>query len=104
MVPAGKQADGCSFLGLARAIADLASRARAKKLVPDEVSGSTFTLTNSGIFGEEFGTPIINQPDSAIMAIGGLKKEAVVLTDAEGNDTIAIRPMEHFCQIGRAHA
>ena len=97
IVPVVKQAEDRSFLGLARAIADLASRARAKKLVPDEVSGSTFTLTNSGIFGEEFGTPIINQPDSAIMAIGGLKKEAVVLTDAEGNDTIAIRPMQHFC-------
>jgi hypothetical protein len=60
-------------------------------------SGSTFTLTNSGIFGEEFGTPIINQPESAILAIGGLRKEPVVLTDAEGNDTIAIRSMQYFC-------
>jgi pyruvate dehydrogenase E2 component (dihydrolipoamide acetyltransferase) len=97
IVPVVKQAEERSFLGLARAIADLAERARAKKLKPDEVSGSTFTLTNSGIFGEEFGTPIINQPDSAIMAIGALKKEPVVLTDAEGNDTIAIRSMQHFC-------
>jgi len=97
IVPVIKQAEELSFLGLARAVADLAERARGKKLKPDEVTGSTFTLTNSGIFGEEFGTPIINQPDSAIMAIGGLKKEAVVMTDAEGNDTIAIRSMQHFC-------
>ncbi|HET7104915.1 MAG TPA: dihydrolipoamide acetyltransferase family protein, partial [Terracidiphilus sp.] len=75
IVPVIKQAEERNFLGLARAIADLAERARGKRLKPDEVSGSTFTLTNSGIFGEEFGTPIINQPDSAILAIGGLKKE-----------------------------
>jgi 2-oxoglutarate dehydrogenase E2 component (dihydrolipoamide succinyltransferase) len=92
-----KEAEERSFLGLARAIADLAERARGKKLMPDEVSGSTFTLSNSGIFGDEFGTPIINQPESAILAIGGLKKEAMVLTDAEGNDAIAIRSMQHFC-------
>ena len=97
IVPVVKQAEERSFLGLARAIADLAERARGKKLKPDEASGSTFTLTNSGIFGDEFGTPIINQPESAILAIGGLKKEAVVLTDAEGNDTIGIRSMQHFC-------
>jgi 2-oxoglutarate dehydrogenase E2 component (dihydrolipoamide succinyltransferase) len=97
IVPVIKQAEERSFLGLARAIADLAERARSKKLMPDEVGGSTFTLTNSGIFGDEFSTPIINQPDSAILAISGLKKEAVVLTDAEGNDAIAIRSMEHFC-------
>jgi pyruvate dehydrogenase E2 component (dihydrolipoamide acetyltransferase) len=97
IVPVIKQAEERSFLGLARAVADLAERARSKKLKPEEVSGSTFTLTNSGIFGEEFGTPIINQPDSAILAIGGLKKEAVVITDADGNDTIAIRSMQHFC-------
>jgi len=97
IVPVVKQAEGLSFLGLARAIADLAERARTKKLKPDEASGSTFTLTNSGIFGDEFSTPIINQPESAILGISGLKKEAVVRTDAEGNDTIAIRSMEHFC-------
>jgi len=97
IVPVVKQAEELSFLGLARAIADLAERARTKKLKPDEASGSTFTLTNSGIFGEEFGTPIINQPESAILAIGALKKEPVVLTDAEGNDTIGIRSMQHFC-------
>jgi 2-oxoglutarate dehydrogenase E2 component (dihydrolipoamide succinyltransferase) len=97
IVPVIKQAEERSFLGLARAVADLAERARAKKLKPDEASGSTFTLTNSGIFGEEFGTPIINQPDSAILAIGGLKKEPIVVTDAEGNDTIAIRWTQNFC-------
>jgi pyruvate dehydrogenase E2 component (dihydrolipoamide acetyltransferase) len=97
IVPVVKQAETQSFVELARAIADLAGRARTKKLKPDEASGSTFTLTNSGIFGEEFGTPIINQPESAILAIGGLKKEAVVLTDAEGNDTIAIRSIQHIC-------
>jgi 2-oxoglutarate dehydrogenase E2 component (dihydrolipoamide succinyltransferase) len=97
IVPVIKQAEGLSFLGLARAIADLASRARSKKLLPDEVQGGTFTLTNSGVFGGEYGTPIINQPESAILAIGGLRKEPVVLTDAEGNDTIAIRSVQYFC-------
>ncbi|HTH43376.1 MAG TPA: 2-oxo acid dehydrogenase subunit E2, partial [Terracidiphilus sp.] len=81
----------------ARTIADLAMRARSKKLMPDETSGSTFTLTNSGAFGGEFGMPIINQPESAILAIGGLRKEAAVLTDAEGNDTIAIRSTQYYC-------
>ncbi len=96
IVPVVRQAEQRSFLDLARTIADLAGRARAKKLSPNEVGGSTFTLTNSGIFGDEFSTPIINQPDSAILCISGLKKEPVVLTDAEGNDTIAIRSMQHF--------
>jgi 2-oxoglutarate dehydrogenase E2 component (dihydrolipoamide succinyltransferase) len=97
IVPVIKQAEDRSFLGLARAIVDLADRARTKKLLPDEAFGSTFTLTNSGVFGGEFGTPVINQPESAILAIGGLQKEPIVLTDAEGNDTIAIRSMQHFC-------
>jgi pyruvate dehydrogenase E2 component (dihydrolipoamide acetyltransferase) len=97
IVPVVKRAEERNFLGIARAIVDLAERARAKRLKPDEASGSTFTLTNSGIFGEEFGTPIINQPESAILAIGGLKKEPAIVTDAEGNDTIAIRSVQHFC-------
>lgn len=97
IVPVIKQAEERNFLGLARAIADLAERARGKRLKPDEASGSTFTLTNSGIFGEEFGTPIINQPDSAILAIGGLKKEPAVLTDGQGNDSIAVRSIQYFC-------
>ena len=97
IVPVIKQAEERSFLGLARAIADLAARARTKKLLPDEATGSTFTLTNSGVFGGEFGTPIINQPESAILAIGGLRKEPAVVTDAEGNDSIAIRLVQYFC-------
>jgi 2-oxoglutarate dehydrogenase E2 component (dihydrolipoamide succinyltransferase) len=92
-----KQAEERSFLGLARAIADLAARARTKKLLPDEVQDSTFTLTNSGIFGDELSTPIINQPNAAILGVSGLKKEPVVLTDDEGNDSIAVRSMQHFC-------
>ncbi len=97
IVPVIRQAEERSFLELARGVVDLAERARSKKLKPEEVGGSTFTLTNSGVFGDEFGTPVINQPESAILAIGGLKKEAVVLTDAESNDTIGIRSMQHYC-------
>jgi pyruvate dehydrogenase E2 component (dihydrolipoamide acetyltransferase) len=91
IVPVVKQAEERSFLGIARAIADLAARARGKKLKPDEASGSTFTITNPGIFGEQFGTPVINQPESAILGVGGMFKEPTVLTDPEGNDAIAIR-------------
>jgi 2-oxoglutarate dehydrogenase E2 component (dihydrolipoamide succinyltransferase) len=97
IVPVVKQAETLSFVALARSMADLAERARSKKLKPEEASGSTFTLTNSGVFGGEFGTPIINQPESAILAIGGLKKEAVVMSDADGNDAIAIRGMQSYC-------
>ena len=97
IVPVVRESEGRDFVALAKAINDLAGRARAKKLMPDEVVGSTFTLTNAGAFGGEYGTPIINQPESAILAIGGLRKEPVVLTDAEGNDTIAIRSMQYFC-------
>jgi pyruvate dehydrogenase E2 component (dihydrolipoamide acetyltransferase) len=102
IVPVVMRAEELSFLGLARAIADLGARARTKKLKPEEASGSTFTLTNSGVFGGEFGTPILNQPEAAILAIGGLHKEPTVLTDAEGNDTIAIRSVQQFC-IGFDH-
>ncbi|HVC89289.1 MAG TPA: 2-oxoglutarate dehydrogenase, E2 component, dihydrolipoamide succinyltransferase [Acidobacteriaceae bacterium] len=91
IVPVIKQAEDRSFLGLARGIADLAARARAKKLKPDEVSGGTFTITNPGIFGEQFGTPVINQPETAILGVGGLFKEPTVVTDADGNDSIAVR-------------
>jgi pyruvate dehydrogenase E2 component (dihydrolipoamide acetyltransferase) len=96
IVPVIKQTEEKNFLGIARAIVDVADRARNKKLAPDEVSGGTFTLTNSGIFGEQFGTPIIAQPQSAILGIGGLNKEAVVLTDKDGQDTIAIRSIQRF--------
>jgi pyruvate dehydrogenase E2 component (dihydrolipoamide acetyltransferase) len=97
IVPVIRQAENASFAALAGTIADLALRARTKKLSPDEVGGSTFTLTNAGAFGGEFGMPIINQPESAILAIGGLRKEPAVLTDADGNDSIAIRSMQYFC-------
>jgi len=97
IVPVIRRAEQRSFAEIARLIADLALRARSKKLSPDETGGSTFTLTNAGALGGEFGLPIINQPESAILAVGGLRKEPAVLTDAEGNDTIAIRSMQYFC-------
>ena len=96
IVPVIKQCEEKNFLGVGRAIVDLAERARSKKLAPDEVSGGTFTITNAGIFGEQFGTPIINQPQAAILGVGGLNKEAVVITDADGQDTIAIRSIQRF--------
>ncbi|HXS12852.1 MAG TPA: 2-oxoglutarate dehydrogenase, E2 component, dihydrolipoamide succinyltransferase [Acidobacteriaceae bacterium] len=96
IVPVIKQAEEKSFLGIARSIVDLADRARSKKLAPDDVAGGTFTLTNSGIFGEQFGTPIIAQPQSAILGIGGLNKEPMVLTDKDGNDSIAVRSIQRF--------
>jgi pyruvate dehydrogenase E2 component (dihydrolipoamide acetyltransferase) len=96
IVPVLKQTEEKNFLGIARGIVDVADRARNKKLAPDEISGGTFTLTNSGIFGEQFGTPIINQPQSAILGIGGLNKEAEVITDKDGNDSIAIRSIQRF--------
>jgi pyruvate dehydrogenase E2 component (dihydrolipoamide acetyltransferase) len=97
IVPTVREAEKRDFVSIAKTINDLAGRARTKKLLPDEVGGSTFTLTNPGIFGDEFGMPIINQPEAAILAIGALKKEPVVLTDSEGNDTIAIRSMQYYC-------
>jgi pyruvate dehydrogenase E2 component (dihydrolipoamide acetyltransferase) len=96
IVPVIKQAEDKSFLGIARAIADLAERARGKKLKPDEVGSGTFTITNPGIFGEQFGTPIINQPESAILGVGGLYKEPAVVTAEDGTDSIAIRHFLHL--------
>ncbi len=96
IVPVLKQCEEKNFLGVGRSIVDLAERARSKKLAPDEVSGGTFTITNAGIFGEQFGTPIINQPQAAILGVGGLNKEAEVLTDKDGNDSIAIRSIQRF--------
>jgi len=91
IVPVIKHADDKSLLGLARAVNDVASRAREKKLQPDELTGATFTLTNHGVFGSLFGTPIISQPQSAIMGMGAIQKRAVVI-----NDAIAIRPMMYL--------
>ncbi|WP_263411097.1 2-oxoglutarate dehydrogenase, E2 component, dihydrolipoamide succinyltransferase [Terriglobus tenax] len=96
IVPVIKQCEEKNFLGIARGIVDIAARARGKKLGADEISGGTFTITNPGMFGEQFGTPIINQPQSAILGCGGMFKEPLVLTDAEGNDTIAIRTVQRF--------
>jgi 2-oxoglutarate dehydrogenase E2 component (dihydrolipoamide succinyltransferase) len=91
IVPVIKQADEKNLLGLSRAVADLAARARAKQLKPDEVSGGTFTITNPGVFGALFGMPIINQPQVAILGIGNIEKRPVVIDDA-----IGIRPMAYL--------
>ena len=92
IVPVVKNADEKNVLGLARVINDLGERARTKKLSPDDVQGGTFTITNPGIYGGLFGTPIINQPQVAILGVGGVKKRPVVIESKEG-DSIAIRSM-----------
>lgn len=91
IVPIVKNSEELSFLGLQRAITDLADRARGKKLKPDDVQGGTFTITNPGSYGQMFGLPIIMQPQVAIMGVGSIKKMPVVLTDENGVDSIAIR-------------
>ena len=96
IVPVLKNAGDLNFLGLQRGIADLGERARGKKLKPEDVEGSTFTITNPGQFGAVFGLPIINQPNVAIMGVGGIIKAPVVVTDQNGNDSIAIRPLVHL--------
>jgi pyruvate dehydrogenase E2 component (dihydrolipoamide acetyltransferase) len=96
IVPVLKNAGDLNFLGLQRGITDLGERARSKKLKPDDVDGSTFTVTNPGQFGAVFGLPIINQPNSAIMGVGGITKQPLVVTDKEGNDSIAIRSVVHL--------
>ena len=92
IVPVVKNADEKNVLGLAKVINDLGERARTKRLSPDDVQGGTFTITNPGIFGGLFGTPIINQPQVAILGVGGVKKRPVVVETDEG-DFIAIRSM-----------
>jgi len=96
IVPVVKRADDLSISGLARAANDLADRARTKQLKPDEVAGGTFTITNPGVFGGLFGTPIINQPQVAILGVGKIEKRAKVLTTPDGEDYIAIRHMAYF--------
>ena len=96
IVPVIKKADSLSLSGLAQTANDLADRARTKKLMPDEVSGGTFTITNPGVFGGLFGTPIINQPQVAILCVGTIEKRSKVITTAEGDDVIAIRSMAYF--------
>ena len=102
IVPVVKSAEERSFVGLQKAITDLGERARSKKLKPDEVQGGTFTITNPGVFGAKFGLPIINQPQVAIMGVGGIIKKPVVVTDKDGADSIAIRSMMHL-SIGYDH-
>jgi 2-oxoglutarate dehydrogenase E2 component (dihydrolipoamide succinyltransferase) len=96
IVPVIKGADGLSLLGMARTVNDLANRARAKKLQPDEVKGGTFTLTNHGVSGSLLAMPIINQPQCGILGVGALQKRVVVVSDSLGNDSIAIRPMVYL--------
>jgi 2-oxoglutarate dehydrogenase E2 component (dihydrolipoamide succinyltransferase) len=93
IVPVIRNAEGLNLLGTARAIADLAERARTKKLLPDDVQGGTFTITNPGGFGTFHGTPIINQPQVAILGTYALVKRPWVVQDELGNDVIAIRPL-----------
>src|SRR5215470_510009 len=96
IVPVLKNADELNFLGLQRGITDLGERARSKKLMPTDVEGATFTITNPGQFGAVFGLPIINQPNVAIMGVGGITKQPMVVTDKDGNDSIAIRSVVHL--------
>ncbi len=96
IVPVIKRADSLSLSGLAHAANDLADRARTKQLKPDEVAGGTFTITNPGVFGGLFGTPIINQPQVAILGVGAIEKRPKVMTSPEGDDYIAIRSMAYF--------
>ncbi len=91
IVPVIRNADERNLLGLSRAIDDMATRARSKKLNPEEVQGGTFTITNPGIFGALYGLPLINQPQVAILGVGAIEKRAVVIEDA-----IAIKPMCHL--------
>jgi 2-oxoglutarate dehydrogenase E2 component (dihydrolipoamide succinyltransferase) len=96
IVPVIKNADGLSLLGLARAINDLANRARSRQLKPDEVQGGTLTITNHGVSGSLFATPIINQPQCAILGVGAIQKRVVVISDEATGDSIAIRPMAYL--------
>jgi 2-oxoglutarate dehydrogenase dihydrolipoamide succinyltransferase (E2 component) len=97
MVPVVHDAQDLSDEGLAKRIKELARRARAKELTPDDVRGGTFTITNPGAFGAIAATPIINQPQVAILDLEAVVKRPVVITDADGNDAIAIRPMTNLC-------
>ena len=97
IVPVIKNAEGMNLLGLARAIEDVAERARSKKLMPDDVQGGTFTITNPGGYGAIHGTPIISQPQVAILDVEAMVKRPVVVTGDDGGDVIAIRPMMNLC-------
>jgi 2-oxoglutarate dehydrogenase E2 component (dihydrolipoamide succinyltransferase) len=96
IVPVIKHADELSLTGITRALNDLAGRARSKKLDPSEVQDGTFTITNPGVFGSLMGTPIISQPQVAILGVGTIEKRPKVVTGADGEDTIAIRTCSYF--------
>src|SRR5262249_17416280 len=98
IVPVIKNADEKSILGLARAAQDLAERARTKRLKPEEIQGGTFTITNPGVFGSLFGTPIIPQPQVAILGVGTIEKRPVVVTDEHGNDALGIRTVGYLAR------
>jgi pyruvate dehydrogenase E2 component (dihydrolipoyllysine-residue acetyltransferase) len=93
IVPVIRRADELNLLGIARAINDLAERARAKKLSPDEVQKGTFTITNPGVFGTLVGLPVLNQPQSGILAVGAIGKRPAVVTGPDGSDSIGIRTL-----------
>lgn len=97
IVPVIKNAEDLNLLGMARAIQDVADRARSKKLVPDDVQGGTFTITNPGGYGAIHGTPIISQPQVGILDVEAMVKRPVVIEDGAGKDAIAIRPMMNLC-------
>lgn len=96
LVPVIKQADNLSLAGLTRALNDLAARARAKRLSPEEVQDGTFTITNPGVFGSLMGTPIINQPQVAILGVGAIEKRPKVIAGPDGDDVLAIRTCAYF--------
>ena len=93
IVPVIRNAEGLNLLGVARAIVDLAERSRTKKLLPDDVQGGTFTITNPGGYGTFHGTPVINQPQAAILGTYAVVKRPWVIQDSRGADVIAIRPI-----------
>ncbi|HJS69886.1 MAG TPA: 2-oxo acid dehydrogenase subunit E2, partial [Gaiellaceae bacterium] len=93
IVPVVKQAETLNLLGIAKAIADIAARAREKKLLPDDVQGGTFTITNPGGYGTFHGTPVISQPQAAILGTYAVVKRPWVIQDDMGEDVIAIRPI-----------
>ena len=97
IVPVVRHADELSLLGIARAVQDLADRARNRKLAPDEIQKGTFTITNPGGFGTYVGTPVINQPQVAILAVGAIEKRASVITLPDGSDALGIRTKGMFC-------
>lgn len=96
IVPVIKRAEDLSLSGITRALNDLASRARVKKLVPAEVQDGTFTITNPGVFGSLMGAPIISQPQLAILGVGAIEKRPKVIAGPDGEDTIAIRTCAYF--------